>query len=106
MSDFFFIIRFKVEWLNRTPLGVGERDYSDLGNIETDHDDRVLSDDAYAVLKGVHESGGLNTAKTPSDEDISFLKQCYDGRCIQLITVHEVSIMTCKCTFIFHKVLS
>ena len=87
--------------MNRTPLGVGERDYSDLGNIETDHDDRILSDDAYAVLKGVHESGGLNTAKTPSDEDISFLKQCY-GR----YEVHEVSIiMTCKSTFIFHKML-
>ena len=87
--------------MNRIPLGVGERDYSDLGNIEIDHDDKILSDDAYAVLKGVHESGGLNTAKTPSDEDISFLKQCY-GRC----EVHEVSIiMTCKSTFIFHKML-
>ena len=77
--------------MNRTPLGVHEKDYSDLSNIERDHDDGILSDDVYAVLKGVHESGGQNAAKNPSDEDISFLKRCY-GMHIIIRRVHGTTL--------------
>ena len=64
-----------MKWLNKAPIG--GKDYSVRSNIEKDHANKILSEDAYKVLDGVHQRRDLSLVMDPSDEDILFLKKCY-----------------------------
>ena len=63
-----------MEWLDRSPIG-GEN-YWDWNNIKSDHDNKILSDEAYKVLDGLHKRG-RSLVEAPSAGDISFLKKIY-----------------------------
>ena len=67
--------RFKVKWLDRTPIG--GIDYSKFENVQANHANGVLPDEAYRVLCGVHQRRGLSLAENLSDGDITFLIKCY-----------------------------